>query len=70
MLLTGVLAALGLTLTTVSASASADTVPPVFGTDYHDPVTAAPPIATPHTKACSVTVAQAQFKDVTPYTGT
>ncbi|WP_373559666.1 peptide-N4-asparagine amidase [Streptomyces sp. TLI_55] len=64
--LTGALAALGLSLGT----AAADTVPAEFGTDYHDPVTAAPAISTPHTKSCSVTIAQAQFKDFTPYTGT
>ncbi|WP_329125162.1 peptide-N4-asparagine amidase [Streptomyces sp. NBC_01465] len=68
MLLTSLLAALGLAVS--GTPASAVTVPPVFGTDYHDPVTAAPPIATPHTKSCSVTVAEAQFKDFTPYTGT
>jgi hypothetical protein len=64
--LTGALAALALSLGTASAT----TVPVEFGTDYHDPVTAAPPISTPHTKACEVTVAEAQFKDFTPYTGT
>jgi hypothetical protein len=64
--LTGALAALSLSLGT----ASADTVPAEFGTDYHDPVTAAPAISTPHTHSCSVTVAKAQFKDFTPYTGT
>lgn len=51
-------------------TSAAVVVPPEFGTDYHDPVTAAPPLTTPHTKACSVTVAQASFKDFTPYTGT
>ncbi|MCI3278846.1 peptide-N4-asparagine amidase [Streptomyces cylindrosporus] len=64
--LAAALTSLGLAL----GPASAQTVPPVFGTDYHDPVTAAPPISTPHTKSCSVTVAEAQFKDFTPYTGT
>ena len=65
-LLTAALASLGLAMGTASAA----TVPVEFGTDYHDPVTAAPPISTPHTKSCSVTVAEAQFKDFTPYTGT
>ncbi|MDF2272801.1 peptide-N4-asparagine amidase A [Streptomyces coacervatus] len=60
------LTALGLAL----GPASADTVPTEFGTDWHDPVTAAPPVSTPHTKSCTVTVAQAQFKDFTPYSGT
>jgi hypothetical protein len=64
--LAGALSALVLSLGTASAT----TVPAEFGTDYHDPVTAAPPISTPHTKACEVTVAEAQFKDFTPYTGT
>ncbi len=64
-------AALGLTLTALATAAGATpAVPPEFGTDYHDPVTAAPPISTPHTRSCEVTVAQAQFKDFTPYTGT
>ncbi|WP_416971440.1 peptide-N4-asparagine amidase [Streptomyces sp. 4F14] len=64
--LAAAVAAFGLSL----GSASATTVPTEFGTDYHDPVTAAPPIATPHTRSCSVTVAQARFQDFTPYTGT
>ncbi|MEU1477906.1 peptide-N4-asparagine amidase [Streptomyces sp. NPDC005760] len=63
---TGALFALVLSLGTASAT----TVPAEFGTDYHDPVTAAPPISTPHTRACEVTVAEARFKDFTPYTGT
>ncbi|WP_405818542.1 peptide-N4-asparagine amidase A [Streptomyces sp. NBC_01390] len=63
-------AALGLTLTAFTTAAGATTVPSEFGTDYHDPVTAAPPITTPHTRSCEVTVAQAKFKDFTPYTGT
>jgi hypothetical protein len=63
-------AALGLTLTAFTTAAGATTVPSEFGTDYHDPVTAAPPLTTPHTRSCEVTVAQAKFKDFTPYTGT
>ncbi|MFF2846043.1 peptide-N4-asparagine amidase [Streptomyces sp. NPDC058001] len=43
--------------------------PPEFGTDWHDPLTAAPPISKPGTKACEVTVAEAQFRDFTPYKG-
>ena len=65
--------ALGLALAaaTTAAGATASTpVPSEFGTDYHDPVTAAPPLSTPHTRSCEVTVAQAKFKDSTPYTGT
>lgn len=62
-------ASLGLTLG-AAPPAGAVTVPAEFGTDYHDPLTAAPAITTPHTKSCSVTVADAKFKDFTPYTGT
>ncbi|MEU6254430.1 peptide-N4-asparagine amidase [Streptomyces sp. NPDC047043] len=48
---------------------SAD-VPAEFGTDWHDPVTAAPPVAKPAGKSCRVTLAEAQFRDFTPYRGT
>ncbi len=48
---------------------SAD-VPTEFGTDWHDPITAAPPISKPSGKSCQVTVAEAQFLDFTPYKGT
>ena len=41
---------------------SAD-APTEFGTDWHDPVTAAPPIPEPAGKSCQVTLVQAQFKD-------
>ncbi|MFI6932487.1 peptide-N4-asparagine amidase [Streptomyces sp. NPDC050287] len=44
-------------------------VPAEFGTDWHDPVTAAPPVAKPAGKSCEVTLAQAQFRDFTPYKG-
>lgn len=45
-------------------------VPAEFGTDWHDPITAAPPVTRPeNTKSCEVTVAEAQFKDFTPYKG-
>ncbi|WP_406513341.1 peptide-N4-asparagine amidase A [Streptomyces sp. NBC_00161] len=43
--------------------------PPEFGTDWHDPLTAAPPVARPATRSCEVTVAEAQFRDYTPYLG-
>lgn len=43
--------------------------PAEFGTDWHDPLIAAPPVAKPHAKTCRVTVAEAQFKDFTPYKG-
>ncbi|MFI6052935.1 peptide-N4-asparagine amidase [Streptomyces violascens] len=50
-------------------AAAADTPPAEFGTDWHDPLTAAPPVATPHTKSCQVTLAEVQFRDYTPYKG-
>ncbi len=50
--------------------ARAAEVPAEFGTDWHDPVTAAPPVGRPAGKFCEVTVAQAQFRDFTPYRGT
>ncbi|MFI1359425.1 peptide-N4-asparagine amidase, partial [Streptomyces sp. NPDC020898] len=53
------------------AAAQPVDVPAEFGTDWHDPVTAAPPVTRPvGGKSCEVTVAEAQFKDFTPYTGT
>ncbi|MER6012112.1 peptide-N4-asparagine amidase [Streptomyces bluensis] len=50
-------------------SASAADIPAEFGTDWHDPVTAAPPVTKPGGTSCDVTVAEAQFKDFTPYKG-
>ncbi|NEB00938.1 peptide-N4-asparagine amidase A [Streptomyces sp. SID13726] len=50
--------------------AQSPTAPAEFGTDWHDPITAAPPVTRPSGKSCQVTVAEAQFRDFTPYTGT
>ncbi|MDL5200041.1 peptide-N4-asparagine amidase [Streptomyces sp. ALI-76-A] len=44
--------------------------PAEFGTDWHDPVTAVPPVAEPTGRSCRVTLAEAQFRDFTPYRGT
>ncbi|MFD8419304.1 peptide-N4-asparagine amidase [Streptomyces sp. NPDC059668] len=44
--------------------------PAEFGTDWHDPLTAAPAISRPATKSCEVTLAEAKFSDFTPYRGT
>ncbi|MFF0082076.1 peptide-N4-asparagine amidase [Streptomyces canus] len=53
-----------------SAAAQSADLPAEFGTDWHDPLTAAPPVAKPSGKSCQLTVAEAQFRDFTPYTGT
>ncbi|MFD9358081.1 peptide-N4-asparagine amidase [Streptomyces sp. NPDC060031] len=73
----GLLGALALATATLaaagpaSAAATAGPTPPAeFGTDWHDPLTAAPPVARPATRACEVTLAEAQFRDYTPYRGT
>ncbi|MFE0251658.1 peptide-N4-asparagine amidase [Streptomyces sp. NPDC059010] len=53
----------------IPAAQPAD-VPAEFGTDWHDPITAAPPVGRPSGRSCQVTVAEAQFRDFTPYKGT
>ncbi len=54
-----------------AAAADPPTDPPAeFGTDWHDPLTAAPPVTKPAGPSCEVTVAEAQFRDFTPYEGT
>ncbi|MEU5081046.1 MULTISPECIES: peptide-N4-asparagine amidase [Streptomyces] len=57
-------------LGTGAPTARAVDVPAEFGTDWHDPVTAAPPVGRPHTRSCQVTLADARFRDFTPYRGT
>ncbi|MFJ7158173.1 peptide-N4-asparagine amidase [Streptomyces sp. NPDC101118] len=49
--------------------ARADTPPAEFGTDWHDPITADPPVTRPAGRSCEVTLAAAQFRDFTPYRG-
>ncbi|MBZ4319510.1 peptide-N4-asparagine amidase [Streptomyces huiliensis] len=63
--------AAALALGTGPAVAAGPPEPPAeFGTDWHDPVTAAPPVAVPGTTSCTVTLADTEFRDYTPYKST
>ncbi|MFI1393860.1 peptide-N4-asparagine amidase [Streptomyces sp. NPDC020681] len=70
-MLTGLLLAAGTVLGTgpAQAAVSPGDPPAEFGSDWHDPVTATPPVTRPDTTSCQVTVAEAQFRDFTPYKG-
>ncbi|MEU3607497.1 peptide-N4-asparagine amidase [Streptomyces sp. NPDC035033] len=66
----GLTLAAGLLLAAPAAQADGTpTPPPEFTTDWHDPVTAAPPVAVPDTRSCQVTLVETEFRDFTPYKG-
>lgn len=43
--------------------------PGEFGSDWHDPVSPGPGVVRPGGRACEVVLAEAQFRDFTPYRG-
>ncbi|MEW1697229.1 MULTISPECIES: peptide-N4-asparagine amidase [unclassified Streptomyces] len=71
-MLSGLVLAAGAVLTVPPAAAESPDrpAPPAeFTADWHDPVTAAPPVTTPGTRTCEVVLAAARFRDFTPYQG-
>jgi len=54
---------------TPPAEANRSATPPAeFGNDWDDPRTAAPPVAAPPTRSCTVPIVDHRFVDFTPYT--
>lgn len=51
-------------------AAAAAAGPAEFGSDWDDPRTAAPPVATPPTASCTTTIVDTEFRNFTPFTGT
>ncbi|MFE6853040.1 peptide-N4-asparagine amidase, partial [Streptomyces sp. NPDC057674] len=71
-MLSGLVLAAGALLAAHPAAAdgpNGPTPPAEFTSDWHDPVTAAPPVETPGTRSCEITLAAARFRDFTPYQG-